>query len=77
MKKALYIILFISLFSFLFSKTVRCSYNLKLVCTDFTINSCKCVAKSAKGNFAMMRLCDAPKRATCTGDALYLNCFCG
>ena len=77
MKKALYIILFISLFSFLFSKVLRCSYNLDIACTNFRIDDCKCVPKSTKGNFAMVIPCNAPKRATCTGEDSSLNCFCG
>ena len=76
MKKALYIILLISLFSSLFGETIRCNLNLKAACTDFTIKACKCILKNLPGNFALETFCNAPKRAICTGEDRILNCFC-
>jgi hypothetical protein len=76
MKKALYIILFISLFSYLFGAMIRCARDYKFVCKDYDILDCDCVKKTSSGKYVIEKSCDSPKTITCTGMGAYINCVC-
>ena len=76
MKKVLYAILFLSLFSFLIAEVKVCDTNEVMACTDLTIECCKCVPRSARGSYAIVTQCSLPKKSICEGNGSNLKCYC-
>jgi hypothetical protein len=76
MKKALYIILFISLFSYLYGVYIKCSRGYKLVCKDYDVDTCECVRNASTGKWVYEKSCDGLKWPTCNGMGAYVNCIC-
>ena len=76
MKITLVLLIIVSLFSFLAAWSKSCTLDYKMVCTKYTIDSCKCVNKDIVGDFAYVKDCNPPQVPLCTGDSTCLNCIC-
>ena len=63
-----------TLFSFM--TAIVCGPDLKIVCTQTNISTCKCAPKSAGGYFAVSHSCNRPQKPLCVGNLKTVNCQC-
>ena len=76
MKKLLFLMITLSIFSFLSAWMKTCTSDLKMACKKYTIDSCECVDKEITGNYAYIKDCTYPEKPVCSGDSNTLNCVC-
>ena len=76
MKQTFLLLILVTLFSFLSAYSKTCEVEQKMVCTKFTVDSCKCVPKEVQGEYAYVKECKAPFHPSCLGDSKTLNCIC-
>ena len=75
MKPALVLLIIITLFSFITAEVV-CGYDLKIICTETRINTCRCAPKDAGGNYAISHSCNKPQKPLCEENSRIVNCRC-
>ena len=74
MKRALILLIFISLYSFL--SAIQCLTTQKVGCKDNSkISSCGCYPKNY-GSFSLTYSCTSPKRPTCHIPFKLVVCYC-
>ena len=75
MKKYL-LLVFLTLFSYLFAKTLNCASGHYALCKKNNINSCICSSALLIGYYLSFGGCIEPKHPQCIGDIQYVNCKC-
>ncbi len=77
MKKVLYAILFLSLFSFLIAEEKICDVSEVMVCMEENVEYCECVPKTLKGvNYPLVIQCRQLKKTICEGKDNDFKCIC-
>ncbi len=77
MKKALILLIVVSLFSFLYAQagTRQCNPGFLMICPKKDINSCFCATDIPDGSFVLIQTC-GQKVTFCIGDNSNLECSC-
>ena len=75
MKPALVLLIIMTLFSFI-TASVVCGSDLKIICSQTNIATCRCVSKGAGGSFAISHSCNRPQKPLCEGNSKMVNCRC-
>ena len=68
------LLIIMTLFSFM--TAIVCGPDLKIVCPQTNISTCKCTAKSVGGTFAVSHSCNRPQKPYCEGNLKIVNCKC-
>ena len=76
MKKALILLIVVSLFSFLYAeKKLECHFGFFIICPKRNINTCYCSPSIRSGSFYSIRMCSS-RVAFCSGDESNISCGC-
>ena len=75
MKPVLVLLIIMTLFSFI-TAAVVCGPDLKIICNQSNIATCRCAPKNAGGNFAVSHSCNRPQKPLCEGNSRIVNCRC-
>ena len=75
MKKVLFFLIMMSLFSYLLA--ITCLSTQKICCTANDINKCSCKSKSYSGSCSYKSFtCTSPKGPKCSGSNTKITCEC-
>ena len=78
MKKEIWILIIVSLFSFLSADLGKdCPQGYAMVCIENNFFACSCVhTNSGGGPFVLIQTCNFPLRPFCRGNEKYVRCHC-
>ena len=75
MKPILVLIIIMTLFSFITARVI-CGPDLKIICAQRNLTTCKCVSKTTEGYFAVSLSCNPPQKPLCDGNTKNVRCIC-